>query len=145
MHGIAIPTAVTWQNKRWKPSIQTSQDCFFINVTDDEQMQKELKKKLKSCDSKELEYYPIIFGVGEGERNISTYVVALHDVFYSFETFIEAMDAAFKCYIFYRIKFPPQVVKFWTFINHLFYKINHPQLVVSAPLASITNSLNRFC
>ncbi len=104
-------------------------------------MEKQLKKFLLSCESKEIPYFPIIFGIGEDERNMSKFVVALHDVYYSFDNFIDAMDAAFKCFVFYRINYPPQVKRFWTLINALFYKIVNDQLQIKSSLASVISSL----
>lgn len=101
-----------------------------------------LKKNLTSCDVKELQHYPIIFGVGDDNRNLHEYVVAIRDVFYTFPNFIEAMDAAFKCFVVYNIPFPPQVVKYWMIINGIFYKIDHVQLKLTPSVSALLKSFD---
>lgn len=142
LHGLAIPASVMCQNKRWKPSIDTSQECFFQNAINKESMETKLKVKLKSCDKKELQHFPIIFGIGDDEENLTEYVVAVSDIFYTFPSFIDAMDAAFKCYIFYNISFPPQVIRFWSLINQIFYKIENSQLKLTCSLSAVLKSLD---
>ncbi len=142
MHGIAIPSPVTWQNKRWKPSIDTSIECFFNITTNKESMEELLKKHLRSCDKKEIQYFPLIFGIGDDEKKLSEYVVAIGEVFYTFQSFIEAMDAAFKCFIFYKIPFPPQVLRFWSLMNEIFYKIKIPQLELTSTLSAVLKSFD---
>lgn len=105
-------------------------------------MDKVLKKKLRSCDAKELQYYPIIFGIGDDEQNLTEYVVAIGEIFYSFPSFIEAMDAAFKCFIFYNITFPPQVIRFWSLINEIFFKIKKPELKLTSSLSAVLKSFD---
>lgn len=142
MHALAIPTTIVWQNKRWKPSIDTSKECFFRNATDKDSMLSMLQVHLRSCDKKKLQRYPIIYGIGEDEENLSEYVVATSDVIYTFSTFLEAMDAAFKCFVFYNITFPPQVIRFWSLINSIFYKIINPQLKLTSSLSAILKSFD---
>lgn len=142
LHGLAIPASVMLENKRWKPSIESSQECFFQHAMNRETMEKDLKVNLTSCDRKKIQHYPLIFGIGDDGENASEYVVAVSDVYYTFPTFIQAMDGAFKCYIFYNIAFPPQVIRFWALINAIFYKIENVNLKLTATLSSIMRSLN---
>lgn len=147
LHGAAIPSTVALGNKRWKPSIESSQDCFFKYTLNRETMEKDLKLNLTNCDKKNIQYHPLIFGIGDikgDTQNISEYVVAISDVYYTFPTFIQAMDGAFKCYIFFKIAFPPQVIRFWSLINAIFYKIQNIDLKLTPTLSSIIRSLNKL-
>lgn len=107
-----------------------------------ETMEKELKVKLADCNKKNIQHHPLIFGIGDDEENILEYVVAISNVYYTFPTFIQAMDGAFKCYIFYKIAFPPQAIRFWALINAIFYKIRNIDLKLTPTLSSILRSLN---
>lgn len=142
LHGAAIPSSVMLGKKRWKPSIESSQDCFFKYTLNRETMEKDLKLNLANCDKKYIQHHPLIFGIGDDNTNITEYVVAVSDVFYKFPTFIEAMDAAFKCYIFFKIGFPPQTIRFWALINAIFYKVQNVDLKLTPTLSSIVRSLN---
>lgn len=137
-----MPSAVKLDDgKRWRPSIATSMEYFLSSAINKESMEQLLSKKLRACDKKNLQYFPIIFGIGEDEENLSEYAVAINDIFYSFPTFIEAMDASFKCFTFYNITFPPQVKRFWSLINAIFYKIENSQLKLDPALSAIIKSL----
>ncbi len=105
-------------------------------------MEQELKLNLSDCDKKNIQYYPLIFGIGGDNENITEFVVALSDIRYIFPTFIEALDGAFKCYIFFKIAFPPQTIRFWSLINAIFYKIEKMDLKLTPTISSITRSLD---
>lgn len=104
-------------------------------------MQKKLKVILANCDKKDIEHYPMIFGIGNDEEQVSEFVVALCDVYYTFPSFLQAMDGAFKCFIFYSIPFPTQTVRFWSFINAIFYKISVIDLKLTPTLSATIRSL----
>lgn len=142
MHALAIPSSIVWKNKRWKPSIDTSKECFFQVAADKGAMLSKLLVHLKSCDLKQVPHFPIIYGIGRDIENLLEFVVAISEIIYTFPTFLEAMDAAFKCFIFYNIPFPPQVVRFWSLINGIFYKNENPQIKLSSSLSSTLKSFD---
>lgn len=142
LHAVAMPAGTVTGKKRWKPSCVTSQMCFIQHVTDTGKMRSELRLHLADCDKKKLVRYPIIYGVGPTEIEVSEYVVAVDDALYSFTTILDAMDAAFKCFIIFKIPFPPTVSKFWTLINHLFYKIKYDELELTPCLSALLKSFD---
>lgn len=142
LHGMAIPSSVKSGPKRWKPSIETSQNCFYEFVISSHEMENKLKAKLASCDMKAIQHYPMIFGIGDDEDHVLEYKVIIRDVHYTFPTFLQAVDGAFKCFIFYKISFPTQTIRFWSLVNELFYKIRIIELTLTPTLSAMARSLN---
>lgn len=118
--------------KRFRPTIENSK-TWLLKLVDEEAlidagldlMKKDRKKRL-------LEIYPVIFGIGESNRSISNFVVAFESIRYTFDTFVEALDATFKFYVYFKIKFSPEHQRFWDLINGIFYKIDLEVEITSA-------------
>lgn len=137
---LMVPAALVLQNKKkYKPTIEKSKTCLFRLVDDKSNMDAFLTLSLKDRQTKKLEIYPMIFGIGESNSTISEFVLTFKGIAYSFNTIIEALDTAFKCYVFFNISFSPEHKRFWALLNGLFYKIKC-KLEITSAISSIINS-----
>lgn len=120
LHSLIIPSTCTVKGKRLTPTVLKSKECFFQNVKRLSDMKTAIKDRKDYCHVKDLNFHPLIFQIETGEKFT---VVMTDDIQYEFDTFVDAMDMAFKIFQFFRIPFPPECKNFWLFINHVFYKI----------------------
>lgn len=133
-----VPTKVTVKQKTWTPSIPDSQQAFLKIVTNSNAIVGEMKKQKAICDMRGIPDHPIVFVLEKSESN--KYFVGLCETVYEIESVIDAVDAAFKFFVMFEIPFPPQAVKFWLFLNQIFYKIDLPQ----KPNYKMVSVLNSF-
>lgn len=122
LHHLLIPSSIGWGAKRWRPSVKSSKGTMLQIVASKSSIPLKLKFRKTQRNLRSIEDHPIIFGVGE-EEDIEEYIVVMGNIFYSFENFIDALDACFKCHVIFNRNFPPESLKFWTFLNLIFYKI----------------------
>lgn len=96
----------------------------------------------KDRQKKQLDLYPMIFGIGEDNESVKEFILRYNEICYSFYNFVEALDAAFKFYIFFKIPFPPEHKRLWALINGIFYKIETPLLDLTSAILSCIKSFD---
>lgn len=135
------PTTVYLQNKkRYRPTIESSK-CRLLQLVDDESLiGNRIKLVLKDRQEKQLKLYPLIFGIGESNETVEQFVLKFSHITLKFDSIVEAFDAAFKLYLFFKIEFPPEHQRFWAVINCLFYKIETPLLLTTPAILSSVQS-----
>ncbi len=102
-----------------------------------------MKIRTKIRSLKDIPDHPMIFGIGATLREIEEFVVVVSETpLFHFQTFIEAVDVAFKLFVVFGIKFTPESVNFWIILNEVFYKVQKE--TKSAPkLKSILTNFNK--
>lgn len=122
MHYLFPPAKTSTENCTWTPSIPDSKNSFFKLVTKSS-MKREIDKRNIVRSLKKIDHHPMIFGIGASLEEIDEFAVVISDVIYfEFTTFIDALDVAFKVFNIFNLKFPPESVNFWIFLNEMFYK-----------------------
>lgn len=139
-HLLAPSSVVLKSKKRFRPSIPSSKKWLFQLVECKTLIEAEINLAKLHWQKHQLEAYPTIFGIGETHLSVSEFVVVFNDIHYTFESIVEAIDASFKCYLFFNISFSPEHKRFWTSINSLFYKIDS----VPKPTPAILSIINSF-
>lgn len=135
------PNSVILPNKeRFRPTIQSAKERLFKVVEGVEQIDAYWEFFKKDRRNKQLNLYPIIFGIGADNASASEFVLKYNDVSYFFGTFLEALDASFKFCIFFKITFSPEHKRFWVLLNGLFYKINMQCLNETPAISSCVKS-----
>lgn len=131
------PTTVVLKNKkRFRATIPSSKNRLLRLVLDIDMIEGHLSLAKKDRETKQLDLYPMIFGIGEGYESVSEFILRYNDINYTFYKFVEALDATFKFYIFFKIPFPPEHKRFWALINGIFYKIETPRLEITSAISS---------
>lgn len=138
---LMVPSTVVLKNhKRYKATIEKSKMWLFKLIDCKTLIEAHLTLAKTDRQIKQLEEYPIIFGIGECNTSVSEFILAFHDIRYKFYTIIEAIDAAFKCYMIFRVNFPPEHKRLWVLLNALFYKVDSDLVVVTPAIASVIGS-----
>lgn len=88
------------------------------------------------CKQKGIEEHPVVFE----SKNEVKYFVGVGNTIYECTSFIDAVDAAFKIFVTFKIPFPPECEKVWLFLNEIFYKIQLQQ----KPNATIMSNLSSY-
>lgn len=125
--------------KRWRPTIKLSKNSVFKRVYSRESIAKAVRARNIERDKQEINDHPIIYGVGEYLDEMTDFYVALDGALFQFNSFIEALDASFKCYKVLRLDYPKESVNFWKFINLVFYKSGNEKN--SSSIMALLNSL----
>lgn len=124
-----IQGVVDFGPKRWRPTVKSSKNSVFKRVYSRNSIAKAIKARNIERDKNNIQKHPIIYGVGQYFDEMTTFFVALGDVLFKFNSFIEALDASFKCYKALRLDYPKESVKFWEFIDLVFYKTQFPSII----------------
>lgn len=138
LHNVSylIPTRVSTKKKTWLPTIVDSKDAFLKLVANGlKGIEKQLKIRKVRCEEKGMEEHLLIL-----ESTMNEYFMGVGATIYECPSFIDALDAAFKFFVVFKINFPPDCSKIWHFLNQIFYKIDLPQ----KPSANIISALNSF-
>lgn len=132
-----MPSRVVVKNKAWTPTVADSKNAFFNMVKNEHSIIAKMNSRKIACNEKKIQEHPMIFEF-EVSKNVE-YRVGLGDATYECESFIDAVEAAFKCFVTFKIPFPPECANLWHFLNQIFYKIDLHQKP-SAKMISILNS-----
>lgn len=123
-HLMAPTTVVNKEkNKRFRATATSAKSMLIKLVNGKTEMKKYLEYFTKWRESEKQDIHPIVFALGESHNTVIEFVVSFRGLSYFFDTIIEAIDAAFKCYLFFQIGFPPEHKRFWSVINGLFYNV----------------------
>lgn len=135
------PASIMLPNKkRFRPTIPSSKDRLLKLVDDISQTDAQLKLFYLDRQRKKLKIYPIIFGIAENYDLVSKFLLKYNDICYEFDSFVEALDAAFKFYIFFKLPFSPEHKRLWVLLNGLFYKIESDLLEETSAITSCIKS-----
>ncbi len=135
---INIPAGLQYGELRWRPSIKMSKLSVFKKVYSKDSIAKAIAIRNIERSLHDIKEHPRIYGVGESLDEINCFFVALGNVLLEFDSFVLALDAAFKCFKTLNIDFPAESFKFWNFINAVFYKIGP----IDSDIRLTTNLLN---
>lgn len=133
-----VPSRVVVKNNAWTPTVPDSKNAFFKIVKNEDLIAAEMKRRSIVCKEKEIKDHPMVF-----ESKIANevkYFVGVGNFIYECTSFIDAVDAAFKIFVTFKIPFPPECAMIWLFLNEIFYKINLQQ----KPSAKLIFTLNSF-
>lgn len=124
---INIPASFGFKAKRWRPTVKSSKNSVFKRVYSGASIAKAMQVRKAARDKQDIEEHPLIYGIGEYFDEMSEFYVAMGDILYKFNSFIEALDASFKCYKVLKRDYPKDSAKFWNFIDSVFYKTRNEQ------------------
>lgn len=133
-----IQPALGYGSKRWRPSIKLSKKSVLQRVYSKNSIAKAIKGRQIQRDKRNIKDHPIIYAVGEYYDEMTDFYVASGDVLYQFKSFVEALDASFKCFKVFKLDYPKESVKFWKFIDLVFYKTENEQ---NSSSMAVINSL----
>lgn len=108
--------------------MEDSQKSFYQFATSQNDLELKIAARKELWQARNIEPHPIIFGVNLDSK--VRYAVILYEVRFYFNEFLNAFDAAFKTFHFFNIPYPPESLKFWNLVNHLFYKVNGDVAVI---------------
>lgn len=134
-----IQGVLEFGSKRWRPTVKMSKNSVFKRVYSRNSIAKAIKARKIERDKNKIQNHPIIYGVGQYFDEMDVFYVALGDVLYEFNSFVEALDASFKCYKVLCLDYPKESVKFWKFMDLVFYKTG--QVTNSSSLMPLIKSL----
>lgn len=135
---INITASFGFGAKRWRPTIKTSKDSVFKRVYSGASIAKAMQIRKTERDKRDIKEHPLIYGIGEYFDEMSVFYVAMGNILYKFNSFIEALDASFKCYKVLKRDYPKESAKFWNFIDAVFYKTCNEQ---NPEVSAVINSL----
>lgn len=117
-----IPASYDHGNKRWRPTVKKAKLSVFKRVYSKQSIAKAIRLRNIERSQRNIKEHPIIYGIGETLDEVNCFFVALANVLFEFDNFIEALDICFKCYKVLKIDFPKESIKFWKFIDAVFYQ-----------------------
>lgn len=117
-----IPASYEHGDKRWRPTVKMAKLSVFKRVYSKESIAKAIKLRGIVRVKRDIKEHPIIYGVGESLDEINCFFVALGNVLFEFDSFVKALDICFKCYKVFKIDFPKESIKFWRFLDAVFYR-----------------------
>lgn len=131
------PRGVTLSNKmKYRPTIPSTKERLLNRVLDGSEIAGVMDMVLKDRQNKDLNLYPLIFGIGEDLEHIQEFILQFKGVRYPCDNFIGALDASFKFHIFFNVPFSPEHKRFWALMNGLFYQIETPLLEITSAISS---------
>lgn len=134
---VNVPSSYDYGVKRWRPSTKKSKYTVFKRVYSKNSIPKAIKERALDRNLHEIKDHPLIYGIGEYLYDIELFYVALGDALFEYRSFIDALDACFKYFKVFKIDFPLESIKFWKFLDAVFYKTNTE---TEPALASVINS-----
>lgn len=140
LHFMEPSSIVLKNNKRFKATLPSSKMRLFKLVEDKAKIEIHWALAEKGRRQLQLNSFPMIYGVGETNKLVSEFTLKFNQLNYTFDSFVEALDGAFKFYIFFKLPFSPEHRRFWALINGLFYKIDTPLLEMTSAISSCLNS-----
>lgn len=112
--------------KRWKPSIQERYESSILHLTSLADYETEISRLSKQNLQRGLPDHPVVVVVGATVEQIDQFLVSYKAIAYKTETFLKALDVAFKIYTAYGISFPIEATGPWNFIAHTLYDFSPP-------------------
>lgn len=116
LHFILKPSA---RLKNWKPSIGNSIESFVIEINTVAQLLEIVQKKKAFYQKMGFTLQPFLAFCVVTKQ----YIVCIDEYFYTFETFLVALDVLFKVFFVFELKYPIECTKFWQFVQTYFYNI----------------------
>ncbi len=133
-----VPAKTKSSKCTWTPSIPESQQAFLVEVKSFNSIASEMASQKSFCDLKGFPDHPKIFVIGNTAK--AEYCVAMYESIYKCESLMGAVNAAFQIFVMLNIRFPPQCVKVWTFLNQIFFKID----LLEKPTFKMVSLMNSF-
>lgn len=133
-----IQGSVEFGQKRWRPTVKRSKNSVFKRVYSRNSIARAIKARKIERDKNNIQDHPMIYAVGQYFDEMNNFYVALGDVLYEFHSFVEALDATFKCYKVLRLDYPKESTKFWKLIDSVFYKTDKEK---NSSIMSVINLL----
>ncbi len=134
-----IQSSIGYGAKRWRPSVKMSKNMVFKRVYSRDSIAKAIRARTINREKREIKDHPIIYAVGEDLDEMTDFYVGLGDLLFKFSSFIDALDASFKCFKVFQLDYPIESAKFWKFINLVFYKTGNESN--SSSIKALLNSL----
>lgn len=134
-----IQAAIGYGPKRWRPTVKNSKNSVFKRVFSRDSITRAVRARNIERVKNQITEHPLIYGVGEHLDEMTDFYVALGDILYKFNSFIEALDASFKCFKVLQLDYPKESINFWTFVDLVFYKTDNQQN--SPSIVALVNSL----
>lgn len=134
------PSPHTANNKRRTPPIQESEDTFLNVVSNENQIDKLMQKRMKTCEQKDIKPHPIIFEIQNARE--TSYIVGIGNWRYECDSLVDAVDASLKIYDVLQIPYPPECCKVWTFLNGIFFE-GSQGVTVTDKLSSLIDTFKK--
>lgn len=131
---------------RWKPSIKDSQDSFVVHLTTINNLEKIVSDKRKKCEILQRTLQPFIIIEGETISKINNFYIYFDNIYLKLNTFVQCVDACFKIFQVFSLKYPVECDQVWTFLQQYFYNIltthdkNSPQIFNLISRLNLSNS-----
>lgn len=118
MHGILLPSHIPVPNKkRFKPTIADSQKALHLELQNMADLKDQVEKIKKFAVEKGLKVQPFIISTS------TQFGVYFNDIYFMSDSFLCAVDLCFKIFFVLNLKYPPQCIKVWRFLQYYFYEI----------------------
>lgn len=112
LHLMEPSSVVLKSKKRFRATLPSSKMRLFKLVEDKAKIESHWALTEKGRRQSQLNLFPMIYGVGETNKSVSEFILKYNQLSYYFDTFVEALDGAFKFYIFFKLPFSPEHRRF---------------------------------
>lgn len=128
--------------KRRKISVTEANEGFIIRILTLNDFQKELETVIYKYYGS-ITWEPFIVAQGRSLDLLKHFFVYFDKILYQFDSFIDCVDATFKIYKVFSLKYRKLSVLPWTFIQKYFYKIDTPNDIKSSHLTDLMNFMEQ--
>lgn len=109
--------------KFWKPSIIESREGFVLHIATISDFDRVIGERKVKFAELGFRLQPIIIIIGPTLTEIKEYLVWYDNINYKFDSFLVALDIAFKLIFALNLNFNLESLQVWQFIQRQMYKI----------------------
>lgn len=122
-----------------KATIKDAEQSLILHLTSISNIKIKINQLIENSYANKSTLQPFIIVEGSDITVINSFFVYYDDIFYKFDSFIDALDCAFKIFHVFNFSYPQISALSWTFIQNYFYEIHSKLDLKSASLSSLLN------